>query len=63
MGIDSDHLDTDSVRVYDCLRKDFVVIFFFFVEINGLEEGVCGYNPEHGERGGSQDYGVGEENA
>ncbi|KAM7515072.1 hypothetical protein LguiA_004655 [Lonicera macranthoides] len=30
-------------------------------EINGIE-GVCGYNPEHGERGGSQYYGVGEEN-
>ncbi|KAM7515126.1 hypothetical protein LguiA_004709 [Lonicera macranthoides] len=31
-------------------------------ENNGIEEGVCGYNPEHGERGGRQDYGVGEEN-
>ena len=36
-----------------------LICFFFFAEIDGVEEGVRRYNPEHGEGGGGSDYDVG----
>ena len=37
------------------------VWFLAVIEIDGLEEGLRRYNLEHGQRGGGEDNGVGEE--
>lgn len=32
--------------------------FYFLLEIDGFEEGLCGDNPQHGEGGGGTYYGI-----